>query len=85
MTDMFIMITLCFNMNKCLEMSLIFMKIIVIIPIYFCGYACVSEIDKAPCNCGRFLKPNSRIWNGKNTTDFGRYPWHIQIKTRGHP
>ena len=43
----------------------------------------ISKNHTEKCECGRYLKnqdSNSRIFRGKNTTEPGRYPWHIFIE-----
>ena len=37
-------------------------------------------IRSEKCRCGKFLISNSRIYNGQNTTERGRYPWYVQLK-----
>ena len=38
----------------------------------------LTRSDK--CHCGKYLISNSRIFNGKNSTIRGRYPWYIHLK-----
>ena len=57
------------------------LSLIITVILVTTGNSC-DDIDKAPCNCGRSATTNSRIWNGHNTTEFGRYPWHIFLSIK---
>ena len=41
-------------------------SLIIIAILITTGSGC-NDIDEAPCNCGRSMATNSRIWNGHNT------------------